>query len=280
MRARFVNHRAVAFTLIELVISAAVGAMILTGAYLCLSAGFSSQKMIDPRVDAMQSGRTALALISADLRAACPLDKGFSFLGMHRALGDTDADNLDFATHNYTPRRDREGDYCEVSYFVQQDPDSGRLNLWRRRNPTLAQDPLAGGRREEIARGLLGVRFEYTDGLDWYDAWGETNSDKKSGLIAQEEVNLEGMPQAVRVTLSFPANPPAPRSSEDEEPKPEQPLVFQTVVRLELADAGNAASSGQGSSTTDTNSATESENGEPNSMGLPNGFSLPGGRTR
>src|SRR5271170_5422359 len=110
MKTSLPSFRARGFTLIELVISAAVGAMILMGAYLCLSAGLASQKMIDPRVDVLQSARVVLAMMSADLRAACPLDKEYAFLGMHRALGIADADNLDFATHNYTPRRDHEGD--------------------------------------------------------------------------------------------------------------------------------------------------------------------------
>lgn len=259
-----------AFTLVELMISAVVGAMILLGAYLCLSAGLASQKLIEPRVDVMQSARVSLAMISADLRAACPLDKNFAFLGMHRAIGTADADNLDFATHNYTPQRDHEGDYCETSYFVQSDPLTGHLNLWRRRNPTLAPNPLAGGRREEIARGLTGVRFEYTDGLDWYDSWGETNNDKKTGLIAQEQVNLEGMPEAVRITLSYAqtAPPTTPSSSETiKKPEaPEAPLVFQTVVYLELADNNGLPAE---------SAASGSPDNQPNA---PSPGALPGGQ--
>jgi prepilin-type N-terminal cleavage/methylation domain-containing protein len=257
------SGRTSGFTLIELVISAAVGAMILTGAYLCLSAGLSSQKMIEPRVDALQSARVVLALMSADLRAACPLNKDFAFLGMHRTVAGADADNLDFATHHYTPRREHEGDFCEVSYFVQQDPKSGQLNLWRRRNPTLAPDPLSGGRREEIARGLKGVRFDYTDGFDWYDTWGQTNSDKKTGLIAEEAANLDGMPEAVRITLSFAVNPSAAAPpAEDREKPPEPPLVFQTVVRLELAE--NAALPAESSaSTSPSNPQNATPSGAP-----------------
>ena len=244
MKTSLPSRRTAGFTLIELVISAAVGAMILAGAYLCLSAGLASQKMIDPRVDVLQSARVILAMMSADLRAACPLDKDYAFLGMHRTLGIADADNLDFATHHYTPRREREGDFCEVSYFVQQDPATGRLNLWRRRNPVIAPDPLSGGRREEIARGLEGVRFDYTDGYDWYDTWGQTNSDNKTGLLAQAAANLNGMPEAVRITLSFAANPPAAAPvTEDAVKTPAPPLVFQTVVRLELADSSPAPDS-------------------------------------
>lgn len=260
-------RRANGFTLIELVISAAVGVIILAAAYLCLSAGFSTQKMIEPRVDVLQNARVTMALVSADLRSACPLDKDFAFLGMHRALGDADADNIDFATHNYPPKREHEADYCEVSYFVQKDPRSGLLALWRRRNPTLAVDPLSGGRREEIAQGLTGVRFEYTDGYDWYDAWGETNKAKTTGLIAQEAANLDGMPHAVRVTLSFALSPAAtPRSEDGETNTAEAPLVFQTVVGLELADSGSLpVSAGAASSTASPNGAN-GPNGPPADM--------------
>ena len=82
------------------------------------------------------------AIMSADLRGACPLSTNYPFLGMHRMVGDSDADNLDFATHNYTPHRPHEGDFCEISFFVDKDPVSGTFTLWRRRNPTLALDPL------------------------------------------------------------------------------------------------------------------------------------------
>ena len=81
------------FTLIEIMISIAVGAIILTAAALCLNAAITSQRMIDPRVDTLQTARVALALISADLRGACPLDKSYAFLGSHRMVGKIVADN-------------------------------------------------------------------------------------------------------------------------------------------------------------------------------------------
>ena len=153
-----------AFTLIEVVISAALMALIIVSAYLCLNAAVSSQKMIEPRSTVFQNARVAMSLVAADLRCACPLSKDSAFLGMHRMMGTVEADNLDFATHNYTPRRPREGDYCQVSLYPDKDPESGQYVLYRRRNPAIALDPLAGGTREEIARGLLGLRFDYYDG--------------------------------------------------------------------------------------------------------------------
>ena len=164
------NERA--FTLIEVIISTALMAMILVCAYLCLSACLAGKKTIGPRADVFQNARVAMALMTADLRNACPLSSDNPFLGMQRTMGQVEADNMDFATHNYTPRQPRESDYCEVSYYVDKDADSGQFCLYRRRNPMLAPDPLSGGSREEIAQGILGVRFEYFDGTDWYDEVG------------------------------------------------------------------------------------------------------------
>src|SRR5258705_5337893 len=138
------------FTLVELIISVSLMALILVSGYMCLNSGFASQKLIESRADAVQSARVAMTIMSADLRSACVLSKEFQFLGMHRMLGHVDADNLDFGTHNYTPRRSGEGDFCEVSYFVAPEPQSGKLSIWRRRDPTPDDEPLSGGSREEI----------------------------------------------------------------------------------------------------------------------------------
>ncbi|MEK7677677.1 MAG: type II secretion system protein GspJ [Verrucomicrobiota bacterium] len=223
------------FTLIEMVISAALMSMILVSAYLCLESGFSSQKLIESRDEILQSARVAMALVNADLRHACPLSKDFAFLGMDRTAGEVEADNLDFATHNYTPRRPREGDFCEVSYFLEKDPESGQFTLWRRRDPTPDPEPLDGGNREEIARGLRGLRFEYYDGFDWYDEWGDPEGKRTGQNSLLDRANLSGMPEAVRVTLRFDPRPAQATESSAETGSEEPPFVFQTVARLNLA---------------------------------------------
>lgn len=254
-----------AFTLIELMISVALGAMILASGYLCLSAAISSRKTIEPRSEVFQNARVAMALITADLRSACPLSKDFEFLGMHRQVGDMDADNLDFATHNYIPSRPNEGDFCEVSYFVDKDKQTGRYSLWRRRNPTIAPDPLNGGREEEIASGIQGVRFEYYDGYQWYDDWGEIKGQAKAENSNREQYNLTGMPDAVRITLWFDSDPDRPLTpgrtlgGETAPTNTEPPLVFQSVARLNLAPMVNSAGA--------ANSGT---NGTPDMSGQPN----------
>jgi prepilin-type N-terminal cleavage/methylation domain-containing protein len=248
------SRHSAGFTLIEVVISASLMALILVSAYLCLNAGFSSQKIIEPRTEIMQNARVAMALIAADLRGACPLSKDTGFLGMQRALGSVEADNLDFATHNYTPRRPREADYCQESIYVGQDPRTGQFSLWRRRNPTIAFDPLSGGSKEEIAKGVVGLRFEYYDGYDWYNTWGEIKPGKRE-TTRRVQPNLTGIPTAVRVTLLLDSNPKSRAVSESGERVLEPPLAFQTVVKLNLA-ASTPGNPGNDSSNTSDSDAT------------------------
>jgi prepilin-type N-terminal cleavage/methylation domain-containing protein len=239
------------FTLIELMISAAVASIVLVASYACLSAGVDTQKMVEPRTEVLQSARVALAMMSADLRSACSLSPDFDFVGEQRSLGEMEADNLDFATHFYMPKHPGEGDYCQVSYFVDKGRGTENFSLWRRRNPHLAPDPLAGGSREEIVRGLRGLTLEYFDGLDWYDTWGDANVKKKVKYTESAPPNQSGFPEAVRITLLLDPNPG--KSTEKDTEKKEPPLAFQTVVRLELADvraaAGTASASDDSTST-------------------------------
>jgi prepilin-type N-terminal cleavage/methylation domain-containing protein len=255
MKTSLSQRQASGFTLIEVMISSALMALILVSAYLCLGAGFSAQKLVEPRAEIIQNARVALAIMTADLRAACPLSKSDDFLGMIRKIGDIEADNLDFATHNYQPRHAREGDFCQESFYLGKDLETGQFSLWRRRNPTIALDALSGGSKEEIAKGVVGLKLEYSDGLDWYDSWGEVKTAGKDQNSTREKNNLSGLPEAVRITLLMDSNPKKKNSdlaaSQD---KFEPPLAFQTIARLNLADAAQNNSSASDSGNSDNTS--------------------------
>ena len=256
------------FTLIELVISASLMSLVLVSAYLCLHAALSSQKLIEPRLEVLQTARVALALITADLRCACPLSQDSDFSGTHRMSGDIEADSIDFATHNFTPQHAGEADFCEVSLFLDKDPQSGQFSLWRRRNPHISDDPLSGGRREELAKGVMALKFEYSDGLDWYDSWGDTDRRAKEQFSLRSHPNLSGLPEAVRITLALsPSRRRAPTEEQGSHTN-EPPLVFQTVARLNLASSGQTAPS-SGSSTNATPDATTQNQPAQNPGGVP-----------
>lgn len=236
-----------AFTLIELVISGALMALILTAGYLCLTAGTGSQRLVEARSDAAQNGRVALSMIAADLRSAVQLSKDDEFVGLRRSLDQMDADNVDFATRNFVPTRPEEGDWCETSYFVQKDPKTDEYVLFRRRDPTPDPEPLNGGDSEEIARGVKGFRLEYYDGWDWYDEWGDPQGKERFSVLP--EPNASGMPEAVRITLTLATG------EKVDEAKPEPMLVLQTTARLNMAMFFYRSASGSS-----TNSASSSNN--------------------
>ena len=226
------------FTLIELMISIVLMSIVLLAAYACLNAGLASQKTIDPRTDIFQSARVAMNLIAADLRCACPLPKDAEFLGTHHMAGEAESDSIDFATHHYTPKRANEGDFCEESVFMDKDVKTGQYTLWRRRNPTIAFDSFSGGNREELASGLTELKFEFYDGFEWYESWGETGRRAKLQTSLKEHPNLSGLPEAVRMTLSFDTKPNKKAAEPGAPVEPATPpLVFQTVVQLNLADS-------------------------------------------
>jgi type II secretory pathway pseudopilin PulG len=248
------HHRpsgSAAFTLLELMISSSLIALILAAAALCLRAAVSGQTMIDTRGDALQTARVAMSLMAADLRAAYPIAHDLEFIGMRRTLDGMAADNVDFATLNYSPRGPEESDVCVTSYYLDRDTETGTLRLLRRRNPVPIvepdADPLAGGRREEIAEGIRGLRLEYYDGLYWYDEWGDPRGRGRHSKSPLAAANLTGLPEAARITLSVEPDLRA-RRSRVESGEPEPPLILQTVVRLNLAGmvaTGAAGSSGR-----------------------------------
>lgn len=246
-------HSVKGFTLVELIISAALMAIILGAAYMCMSAGVSGQKLVEGRTEAAQTARAAIAMISADLRAACVLSTNIEFAGLPRTIGEARADNLDFGTLNYRPKRAQESDFAEVSYYLDEDRNTGWFKLMRRRDPTPDPEPMAGGVIEEIASSLQGLRFEYYDGYDWYDEWGDPTG--KSQFSLKQEPNMYGLPEAVRITLLVSPNPGKAKSTEAED-NPEPPMVFQTVTRVNLApvvllnsNSSTPSSSGSGTST-------------------------------
>lgn len=241
------NHaRRRAFTLIELVISAALMSIILMAAYACLRAGLLSRKLVETRSDVVQNARVAMSLISADLRCAGPLSIKYEFLGLDRMIEETEADNIDFATHNFSPRHPREGDFCEVSYYLDKNTN-GTFSLWRRRDPTPDAEPLEGGALEEIAQGLKSLSFEYYDGFEWFDDWGDPEGRRQGQDTNLLPSNMLGMPDAVRITLEFVSEPRAATGKPQDTKTEVDGLVFQSVVRLNLASISSSRSSGSAS---------------------------------
>jgi len=238
-------RRTAGFTLIELTIGAALMTLILASAYACMHSALSARRVLEPRLDATQTARVAIGLLTSDLRSVCALSPEHDFIGMSRSIAGVEADNLDFGTMNHSPRRPGEGDFCQTSYFVDMDQRTGERVLWRRRNPRIGSDPFRGGSREEIARGIRVFRLEYYDGFDWYDTWGDTEGNGKQQSSALLEPNLSGFPEAVRITLSFVAGDRAPAVGPAPDPSAEGPAADVSSSSVEAGSTEGAADPGE-----------------------------------
>ncbi len=162
-------------TLVELMVGVSIMTGIIASAYFCLHAGFTSQTALDEHMEQVQKARVMLSLMTKDLRHACVWSEDSPFVGMDRTRGTMEADNLDFTTHNWSPRARGEGDTCEISYYVNEDPRTGAIGIWRRRDTSPDPELTGGGEREELVTGVQALRFEYYDGLWWYDSWGRVD---------------------------------------------------------------------------------------------------------
>lgn len=257
------------FTLVEILVAVGVTIGVVAAAYACLDSGFESAEVVDSRAQVLQNGRAALDRLAADLRSACQLNERTPFIGMDRKVGDIEADNLDFATHNWSPEALGESDFCEISYFVDRNGSTDEIGLWRRRDPSPDDKAFAGGYREEIATGVRGFRLEYYDGYEWLDRWGEDpDAPAGSSTAASQSTFFRPLPDAVRITIALdepgselPAgvsafhtrdaeedleeleamlsDEPELETPQDEGPQQKErgkpPLVLQTVVFLNLA---------------------------------------------
>ena len=259
------NHDIKGFTLVELLISVSLMTGILMASYVCLQAALTGRSIVEDRSDAIQTARVVMEMIATDLRSADRLSEQHEILGLDRTLEGIEADNIDFVTRHHTPNFPMEADYCEVSYFVVQHPETGRFVLLRRRDALPDDKPLEGGQRQVLIDDLLGLKFEYYDGWDWYDDWGDaetpeqTTESEESSLIAS--AGRVGFPEAVRVSLMIPEKSetkPAPTANPVAETQQTPPgaLVFQTIVRLNLAHSETEESSSTNISNNAGNSNT------------------------
>jgi hypothetical protein len=234
--------------------------MVLAATYACMSAGLTGQKLVEQRAEGVQSARIALSMMAADFRAAVPLSGKVEFLGLRRSQEGADSDNVDFSTRNYKPARANEPDYCEASYFLARDPESDSYILMRRRDATPDPEPLEGGSREEIARGVRGLRLEYYDGIEWFDEWGDPEGKAKG--MTDPPANSYGLPEAVRITIVF---DPETGKNAGGETEAKEPMTFQTVARIELALMFNrqSTSANSGANATSASPQPQMQEGLP-----------------
>ncbi len=230
---RLGTHRAQGrgFTLLEVMVAIGIVAMLgvlLYGAFMGMS---RSRKNMEQVADRYQQGRQALDRMGRELSSA--------FLSAHQPFqqlqfvrqtifigGDSrPADRVDFTAfaHRRLRADTHESDQCEISYFASTNPDTGALDLVRREDKFIDDDPQRGGVVQVLAEDIDSFDVKYLDPLtnQWLDSWDSVQAAAQVGRL----------PAAVWLTVWLNGGPGGgPVKFETKIPIPIQmPLSFATA---------------------------------------------------
>jgi general secretion pathway protein J len=195
-------RRARGFTLLEVLISIAILAMITSLLFGAFSALKRSKDGLTRLQDRQREGRLAMARMTRELQSA--------YLSAHMPINTallvqktifkgergTPADRVDFtAFANARLERDSHvSDQCELSYYGSPNPDrSGTNDLVRRIDSSIDLDPTKGGKVEVLATDIDLFDLQYLDAQtgQWLEGWDTT----------QATGQLDRLPLQMRIIL-------------------------------------------------------------------------------
>jgi prepilin-type N-terminal cleavage/methylation domain-containing protein len=205
------------FTLMELMLSLALLALIMIILYGSFHAVAVSKLHAEVRVESDQQARTLMWLMSRELRGAVftPLIPSHVLLvGQASRQGGMPMDSITFATLDPSHRRALDGYSAEedVTYSAVPNPNHRGWFMWTRSqrsgliqtaNPPI-QPPTV------LATNVLSVHFRYFNGFQWLEVWDSTSSPAGQAL-----------PQAISIELQMASG--------------RQPVYLSTMISLPMA---------------------------------------------
>jgi len=206
MRAVMRRHRlhSRAFTLLEVLISVALLAVLSLSVMQTMSSSFKAKRNAEALNDRYHEARQVMRRISRDLRMAFlraqppeeTQEEGPAVLT--RFLGEEDELYFTSSAHVRLRAEGRESDQSEVAYFLKRpkyDTPYRGLTLFRRESRRVDHRPDRGGVTWPVVDGVKTFRVEY-----WDDAK-EIGDDAWQRSWDSDEENL--LPSRVRITLEL-----------------------------------------------------------------------------
>lgn len=206
-----------AVTLIELIVSVTIGALVAMSAVSATSSLTRTRQTVEQRTRRLSSARRAMASIVGALRNVRrdPIRGRPVVVGTR---GDRGRDSIDLLVIDERTSRPEgaESDQQEVSFYLQRRSGQAAPSLMRRQDHGLDDYPEGGGVATVVAEGVVGLSFEYFGEGEWVREWPDS---------------MTRAPEAVRVTVSaISTNRPARGQ------RPEA-VTLSTVVALDIAQA-------------------------------------------
>jgi hypothetical protein len=211
-----------AFTLAELVVAGLIAAIVVGAVGASLSQLARTRTVARVRLDSHLRTSMALDRVRREIQAAIRSDDLFDSRlliiadTVRSPVGDIDRDELLVFNTKVKPVRERtySGDGLEWETHFRVEEDDLGAALWMRTDAVPDDVDRGGGRAEPIMSGIIGLKFEAYDGAMWRDEW---------------DSDIDGMPWAVRVTISGSGAPDGVDPFED----PRDLLSLLTVVPLD-----------------------------------------------
>ena len=257
------------FTLIELIVALALGAVAAATVTLVLSNATRSRDAIRGRVEAFSRAQAAANAIATDLtnlvrdsdlyfaRVVIESGEGSAQLPLSNSTSGNlgaERDELLMLSIITTPSRNTdeqpESDEAEVQYrVVDGSSPSPSPRLWRRVDAGPDDVHEGGGVSSPIVEGVVSLSVQASDGEGWYDDW---------------DSDFDGMPHMVRIVVTATsASGGYLKTVRRVIAVDRPPIVGGSIAAEEESDAASA----DGSSSTSGSSSAPSTTGGSNSAG-------------
>lgn len=217
------DRRERGLTLLEIMVSLGVIALIATLIYGALDGMARSREGLARIGDRYHQGRTAMSRLTRELQSAyisahTPVNpalvtRSTIFFGKDSSR----EDRVDFTSfaHRRLKRNAHESDQCELSYFLARDPNvSGKMDLVRREDTQIDLNPNKEGTVLVVAEDVSEFDLRYFDPLTqlWTDSWDSLQATGQFGRL----------PSQVRVSLVLNHGPG------------DKPIRFQTKIPIQM----------------------------------------------
>ncbi len=196
----------IGFTLLEVVISVGILAVILAIVYNTFNSSMKALTAMETRGDAYAQARIVLNRMSEEIGSIYLSETnpntGTGLLGEDEDEGDLPFDSLHFTSlsHLRWIKDSKESELCEIGYYLEKDDETGESFLFRREDWNVDGNLEEGGRPLELAEGVDGINFRYYDGDEWVDDWDSRIKGKLPQAI--EVVLVMRDPRLKRITFS------------------------------------------------------------------------------
>ena len=188
------------FTIIEILIAVALGAVILASVYGAYHMVMKTTMNYSRVSDIYQTARIVLDTVAKEISGAYqPIfsEKGEMFLGVDEWYAGLENDTLSMVTTTCLRGEEDEIGYdsFEVSYYLGKGRKDGLLYMKSAPYFNL-EEPFQEGEEIILAENVRSLDFKYYNGMDWVEMWGGEE-------MAAEEEAIPALPYAVRITISL-----------------------------------------------------------------------------